>query len=354
MPLAVMPYSSGMSHRTCRSPLHHSKSILAGFRPLHFRLPASSYYDSSIILWDSQSGKLFVSLRGHYARACCIAFSPDGLRLASASAGHSIRLWDATLDKPITLSRRHPLWVKAIPFLLDKMRLTSASGDYCGRQSDADLGLPSTSPKGPSRWVVSISFSGDGLRVASIECPSRSVRLWDATSGKLVALLKGRSYLAQSIAFSPDGLRFAAGFDQSVQLWDAASEKPIASLKGYISSDSLLHFPPTAYNLPSDPIVVLNCGMPNRASFLHYSTLNVKALIAFGPLRFHRTDCGWLQVPAICLYGYGKSRQASSLLKCSKAILVWLYPSCFRRAARGWPQVPMVLPYGFGILRESL
>jgi WD40 repeat protein len=45
-------------------------------------------------LWDPESGREILTLRGHHDRVHAAAFSPDGTKLASASADGEIRIWE--------------------------------------------------------------------------------------------------------------------------------------------------------------------------------------------------------------------------------------------------------------------
>ena len=65
---------------------------------------ASGGEDSTIRLWEVSTGTHLRTLTGHTASVLSVAFHPDGLTLASGSWDNSIRLWEL----PATLCADHP------------------------------------------------------------------------------------------------------------------------------------------------------------------------------------------------------------------------------------------------------
>ena len=57
---------------------------------------ASAGEDSTVKVWDSHTGTLVRSFRGHTGLVSSVAFSPDGRRLISGSRDHTVKVWDVT------------------------------------------------------------------------------------------------------------------------------------------------------------------------------------------------------------------------------------------------------------------
>src|SRR3954451_14694708 len=71
--------------------------------------------------------------------------------------------------------------------------------------------------------VNSVAFSGDSTRLASASY-DRTVKIWDASSGKCLQTLEGHSSSVYLVAFSGDSTRLAsASGDRTIKIWDASS-----------------------------------------------------------------------------------------------------------------------------------
>jgi WD domain, G-beta repeat len=74
---------------------------------------------------------------------------------------------------------------------------------------------------GDENAVNSAAFSPDGARIVTAS-GDNTARIWDAASGKEIAVLRGHEHGLASAAFSPYGARIVtASLDNTARIWDA-------------------------------------------------------------------------------------------------------------------------------------
>jgi small GTP-binding protein len=171
-----------------------------------------------------------------------LAWSPDGQRLASASADKTIRLWDAASGTHLQTLEGHTDWIISIGWSPDGQRLASASDDKTIRLWDAASGTHLQTLKGHSGRVFGVAWSPDGQRIASAG-DDETIRLWDAGSGTHLQTLRGHSQYVTSVVWSPNNQYIAsASGDTTIRLWEATSGKALQVLEGHAASVNSLSF----------------------------------------------------------------------------------------------------------------
>jgi WD40 repeat protein len=178
-----------------------------------------------------------------------VAFSPDGERLAVASANWIVKVWDATSGKELFTLKGHTAAITGVAFSPDGRRLASSSQDGTVRVWDAAAGQPAFTLKGHTGGVNGVSFNPDGSRLASF---SEDVKVWDPVTGQLALSFKGHTGRVVGAAFSPDGGRLASvGGDGTVKVWDATAAQEALSLRGHSGGVRSLAFSPDGRRLAS-------------------------------------------------------------------------------------------------------
>jgi len=98
--------------------------------------------------------------------------------------------------------------------------------------------------KGHDREVTSTCFSPDGSQVVS-GSKDKTVRIWDAKTGKNIQTLNGHADAVTCVCFSPDGRQVVSGSeDKTVRIWDAKTGKNIQTFIAHDTYITAIDFSP--------------------------------------------------------------------------------------------------------------
>ena len=126
----------------------------------------------------------------------------------------------------------HDDTLRSAAFSPDGTRIVTASDDKTARIWDAATGKVIAVLRGHDNIVRSAAFSPDGRRIVTAS-DDGTARVWDAATSKEVAVLRHDNYM-HSAAFSADGTRIVtASSDKTARVWDAATGKEIAVLRSH-------------------------------------------------------------------------------------------------------------------------
>lgn len=231
---------------------HHIATLRGGGSAVAFspdgELLANAYGGDGIIgtigLWDVHTGELRHVFRGHHNPLTCLAFSPNGKTLVSASRDSEIILWDIpTLQRRLSLTTQHTAAISSVAFFPDGELLASGSFDQTLRLWDPHTGKRKAMLQYPDE-VTSVAFPPDGrtLAVAWGEWTNNQIQLLDTATLQPQKTLVGHTEDITDLSFSPDGRTLAsASCDGTILLWRTGTNSVPADVNsdGRVNIDDL-------------------------------------------------------------------------------------------------------------------
>ena len=210
-------------------PMRHPAELdgNVGFSPDGLRLFTVCFDDHTVRLWDARTGQPLGEPMRHGEHVQNAEFSPDGLRLVTASQDNTARIWDGRTGRPLADPLQHPGMVLDAHFSPDGLRIVTGSHDGIARVWDARTGALLSELRLHTGVIISTGFSPDGDRVATASFDG-TARVWDLRADLLPYLSLPQTGVIMTASFSPDGRRVATGTeDGTVRIWDASTSRPL-------------------------------------------------------------------------------------------------------------------------------
>ncbi len=192
---------------------------------------------ASITLYDTITGDVKHTLKGHIAGVNVLCLSPDSRFIASGSTDVTVRLWDVTHGS-LLFTLPHLSSVRSLCYSPDGQTIASV-GEVIKIWNTTDGSLIHTFKT--HSWIDVLRYSPNGQTIIS-----NNGEIWDVTTGVLLQILEG----VRSVCYSPDGKSktiVSSGRNTTINVWDATIRCKWYTLKNSDSVNMVNYSPDGRY-----------------------------------------------------------------------------------------------------------
>ncbi|XP_015597269.1 notchless protein homolog 1 [Cephus cinctus] len=188
------------------------------------RYLVSASKDSDLRIWDTKLGQTTRVLSGHTKSVTCVKWGGRDL-IYSSSQDRTIKVWRSSDGILCRTLEGHAHWVNTLALNVDYALRT---GPYHPLEKPSDNLVEQAKKHYEAIGEEKLVSGSDDF----------TLFLWNPEKEKKpIARMTGHQQLINDVKFSPDGRMIAsASFDKSIKLWEANTGKYITSLRGHVQA----------------------------------------------------------------------------------------------------------------------
>jgi len=214
--------------------------------------------DTTVRVWDLDSGRALHILSGHAGAVYGIGVLPVGTNLVSiADKDLAVRIWDYERGTIVSALAPNSAHVNSVVVSPDNRYIVTGGDDGKARIWDIDNGVLLSVLNHP-RSIYSMALSPDGrhLVVGAKKKPTSPdpgvIWIWEFELGQLLHTLSGHKGHVTALTITPDSRYILSGSQHGdVKLWDLETGTHLNTMTGHEGAILTIHLSPDGRHIVS-------------------------------------------------------------------------------------------------------